>query len=408
MDARTPRAWAASSINTGLGCDPVEKSYGAMPGRPKWVIGWAEADDTAGAHCCTCWDLQLSVARTFANAADAARYGCEGMLAIHWRTAAIAPTIAALARAGWEFDGVGGADKTPAIDGFWADWGRGMFGGDVGAEAGRVLQKFDGSHAAINALVHGGAQMTDVRIAEFFAPLGELEALRARIEGTGNRERFDYWLDQVRATELRVRTWVLSARLSAKMQTLDTIPQAAQKQEFVRGEILPRRCALARSYESLIATLVRCAKSPGEIGTISSIESGMRDGIVSAHDAAIAQILGEALPAEAALRTAYRGAPRIFVSTRGSQLRADEPQEIRAFVLSSAKCAGVDLYWRSVGEGSFTRVAAVHRARQAYRIALPAPSQGVVEYYLEATLEDGHKVVWPTTAPAINHTSVVW
>jgi len=44
MDKHTPGDWAASSINTGLGRDPVEKAYGAMPSRPKWVIGWAEDD----------------------------------------------------------------------------------------------------------------------------------------------------------------------------------------------------------------------------------------------------------------------------------------------------------------------------------------------------------------------------
>ena len=49
----------------------MEQAYGAMPGRPKWVIGWAEDDDTAGAHCCTCWDLQLWAERMFANSAEA-------------------------------------------------------------------------------------------------------------------------------------------------------------------------------------------------------------------------------------------------------------------------------------------------------------------------------------------------
>ena len=72
-------------------------------------------------------------------------------------------------------------------------------------------------------------------------------------------------------------------------------------------------------------------------------------------------------------------------------MKAGEPQEIRAFVLSAGKCAGVNLYWRPLGEGRFKKVAATHRARQAYRVALPARSQGTVEYYLEAALEDGQK-----------------
>jgi hypothetical protein len=165
---------------------------------------------------------------------------------------------------------------------------------------------------------------------------------------------------------------------------------------------------MARSYESMIAAFVACAKSPGEIGTISSIESGSRGRIVSAHDKAIAQILGAPLPAEAAVTTAYGGTPRIFVSARRTQMNAGEQQEIRAFVLSSSKSSGVNLYWRSLGEGRFKKLAASHRSRQAYRVALPAQPHGTVEYYLEAALEDGQKLLWPATAPSINQTVIVW
>lgn len=413
MDRRTPKSWAASSINTGLGCDPVEKSYSAMPGRPKWVIGWAEDDGTAGAHCCTCWDLQLWVERMFDNSSDAFRYGCEGMMAIHWRTAAVAPNFTALAQAGWDFDKTGNlyapsGNKMPAMDFFWVDWGRGLFGGEAGAEAGRLIQRFDGGHLAINALVNGGANTTDANITAFFAPVQSMESLRPRIQGAGNRERFDYWFSQIRATQIRVRTWVLAARLAAKMDELNKIPEPDKKQDFVRKEILPRRLEISRGYEELIATIVNCAKSPGEIGVISSIESGMRGRIVSPHDAAIEKILGAPLPAEAAISTAYRGAPRIFVSAKCSQMKAGEAQEIRAFVLAMPKCIGVTLHYRALGEGAFKQVTATHRARQAYRVALPAQDKGTQEYYLEAVLDGGLKVHWPQTAPALNQTVVAW
>ena len=418
LDQHTPQSWAISSLNTGVGGNPVEQHYGAMTNRPRWVIGWAEDDGTAGAHCCTCWDLQLWVERMFANSADASRYGCEGMLAIHWRTAAIAPNITALTQAGWDFgragdtpadaDAVTNTARSFALDDFWADWGRGLFGGEVGAKAGRLIQKFDGGHVGINALIQGGAGTMDASSAKFFAPLRELEALRPRIQGAGQRERLDYWLNFIRASELRVRTWVLSGRLAVKMGELNNIPEADKKQDFARTAVLPLRLAVARNYEDMIAAFARCAKSPGEIGTIASIESGNRGRIVTAHDAILEKLLGQTLPAEAAVSTAYRGAPRIFVSATCTQVRASEPSEVRAFVLSSSKCTGVMLYYRPLGEGAFKQTAATHRARQAYRVALPVPSAGTVEYYLEATLDDGQKIHWPTTAPAINQTVVVW
>ena len=235
-------------------------------------------------------------------------------MAIHWRTAAIAPNITALAQAGWDFDRAPATPSAPppatmpGMDAFWADWGRGMFGGDAGAEAGRLIQKFDGGHLAINALIHGGAETTDAHIAAFFAPLREMESLRPRIQGAGNLERFDYWLNLIRATHLRVRTWVLADRLGREDRTKPTrFRRLTGSGISSASEVLPLRLDLARSYEDMIAAFVRCAKSPGEIGTITSIESGCRERIVSAHDAAIAQILGQPLPAEAAVSTAYRG-----------------------------------------------------------------------------------------------------
>ena len=294
------------------------------------------------------------------------------------------------------------------MDAFWADWGRDMFGGDAGAEVGRIIQKFDGGHLRINALIGGGARTTDAQIVEVFAPLGEMEGLWPRIKGAGNLDRFDYWLNLIRASDFRVRTWVLAARLAVKMKEVNAVQEADWKRSLVRNEVLPLRLDIARCYESLIAAFVNCAKSPGEIGTISSIESGSRGRIVSSHDGAIAQILGEPLPAEAAVSIAYRGTPRILMPARRTQMKAGDQQEIRAFVLSGPKCTGVNLLWRSLGEGRFKRLAATHRARQAYRAALPAASRGTVEYYLEAVLEDGQKLLWPATAPAINQTVIAW
>ena len=189
---------------------------------------------------------------------------------------------------------------------------------------------------------------------------------------------------------------------------INTIQEADRKLSLVRNEVLPLRLDLARNYENMIAAFVNCAKSPGELGTISSIESGSRQRLVASHDGAIAQLLGEPLPAEAAVSTAYRGTPRIFVSARLTQMNVDRPKEIRAFVLSRARCTGINLYWRSLGDGPFKKVVATHRNRQAYRVALPAPSPGVVEYYLEAALDNGQKLLWPAAAPSINQSVIVW
>lgn len=254
----------------------------------------------------------------------------------------------------------------------------------------------------------GGAQTTDARISEVFAPLRELEALRPHIQGRGNLERLDYWLNLIGATHLRVRTWVLADRLASTLKEANTIPEADRKLSLVRNDLLPRRLDLARNHEDLIAAWVHCAKSPGEVGTISSIESGRREQVVSVQDRALATMLGGPLPPEAAVSTAYRGAPRIFASAHCTQVKTGEPQEIRTFVLSGPKCTGLNLHWRPMGEGAFQKLAAAHQARQAFRATLPAQSQATLEYDLEAVLGDGQKVLWPATAPSVRQTVIVW
>jgi hypothetical protein len=339
------------------------------------------------------------------------------MMAIHWRTTAIAPNIAALAEAGWDFSSVDSrklstertnlvANDARALEIFWLDWGRGMFGGEAGADAGRILQKFDGSHNAINGLYN--LKTTGDQVDVVFAPLKELEAVRPRIEGAGNRERFEYWLNFIRATRARAETWILANQLAAKVKEAKQVEETEARQRYVQDKVLPLRVAVARRHEQTVAYFVDCAKSPGELGTISHLEYGVRKDLVTAHDAAIQQMLGAPLPPEAAIDTSYRGTPRIFLSAKRTQMNVGQAQEIRFFVLSGPKCAGVNLYWRSLGNGAFKKIAAIHKSRQAYQVTLPAQPEGALEYYLEAALEDGQKIQWPTTAPAMNQTVVVW
>jgi hypothetical protein len=412
-DRYTPAGWAISSINTSVGRDPVEKYYGEIKNRPKWAIGWAEDDGAAGAHCCTAWDVQLWVERMFANSSDAFHYGCEGMMAIHWRTASIAPNICALSQAGWQYtvpenENQPDSVKAPDMNLFWEDWGKGQFGGETGTCAGRIIQKLDGSHISLNRLIDGGCRTTDKDIYDLFTPVAELRAIRKNIRGTGNLNRFDYWLNYLDASMLRVRTWVLSARLDSVMLVAGTMQSRDDRSRLIKESALPLRISLARSWEEMIAAYLNCAKSTGEVGTITSIESGNRQRIVNSHDIAIEGTLGTPLPAEASIKTSYNGPSRIFLSSECTQTKKGEPLEIRPFVLSAKACNGVNLYWRPLGRGEFSKLKADHQARQAFRVTLPAINDGCVEYYLEAEVENGEKIFYPVTAPAVNMTSVIW
>lgn len=95
FDKVLPKEVAVSCINREVGRTPVDRSFAEISGRSKWAIPWLEDDPALTSP-------QLWVGRMRRDAADARRYGCDGLLGIHWRTRVLAPNVAALARAAWD------------------------------------------------------------------------------------------------------------------------------------------------------------------------------------------------------------------------------------------------------------------------------------------------------------------
>jgi len=94
FDNMLPKSMPMSCINRGVGTVAVDRAFARVSGRPKWAIPWLEDDPGLTAP-------QLWVGRMRCDAADALRYGCTGLLGIHWRTRVLGPNVAALAHAAW-------------------------------------------------------------------------------------------------------------------------------------------------------------------------------------------------------------------------------------------------------------------------------------------------------------------
>jgi len=95
LDEFLPKNSPMSCINRNVGHDGVEPAFANITGRPKWAIPWMENDpNLVGPQC---W-----AARMRYDAVDARRFGCTGLIGIHWRTKAMAPNVAALAAAAWD------------------------------------------------------------------------------------------------------------------------------------------------------------------------------------------------------------------------------------------------------------------------------------------------------------------
>ena len=281
------------------------------------------------------------------------------------------------------------------MDAFWADWGRGMFGGDAGFAAGRTIQELDGGHLGINALIGGGARTTDAQIAEFFAPLRELEALRPRIKGAGNLERFDYWLNTHRGAATMAEVSCLRGQLDRQM--------AGKKYD----EALATRIELAKAWTRLMTLQTAIVSTPGELGTIANLEQHSRRQMhfVDGHDAALEKALGKPLPAEAQPGKDYTGPAKIIVPTVRSVIRQGETLKIPVIVLDNAPAKNAALHFRVMAHGNWQEFPLEHVGRAVYRVELPGV-QEAMEYYITAETATGQKLVWPATAPALNQTVV--
>ncbi|MBI5396533.1 MAG: hypothetical protein HZA91_14655, partial [Verrucomicrobia bacterium] len=95
LDKFLPKNVPMSCINRQVGHAPVEPGFEKITGRPKWAIPWMENDPNLVAP-------QPWVGRMRSDAVDAKRYGCTGLLGIHWRTKVLAANVAALADAAWD------------------------------------------------------------------------------------------------------------------------------------------------------------------------------------------------------------------------------------------------------------------------------------------------------------------
>jgi Malectin domain len=95
FDQALPKDVAMSCINREVGKAPVDPGFSRIAGRSLWAIPWMEDDPALTSP-------QLWAGRMRRDAADALRYGCDGLLGIHWRTRVLSANVLSLARAAWD------------------------------------------------------------------------------------------------------------------------------------------------------------------------------------------------------------------------------------------------------------------------------------------------------------------
>ena len=301
----------------------------------------------------------------------------------------------------------------PADD-FYADWARVLFGPEVAKDAAALFLKIDGRvPQSVGGGCPSGSLPPDIRpwpqIAPAYAFVDELAAIRPRVTGAGNQERFDYWLNTFRYHRSLHHVRCALGRFTLAMKQVAAERDAAKRKALAAQLALPAYKDVLVRYGETYGHLLATVSTNGGLASVVNLENHAQFWPVAIANpaAALAKALGGPLPPDAVAPKAYGGPPRIIVPTVRTSIAAGETLRLKVIVLSNQRPSQAVLHWRDLGAGAYKPVPLQHVARGVYTVALPPGGPGSdVEYYIEAAAA-GRTLRFPPTAPTINQTLVL-
>jgi hypothetical protein len=423
FDRVLPKDMPFSCINRGVGYTPVEKGFQVITDRPKWSIPWMEDDpDLIG--------TQLWVGRLRKDALDSYRYGCSGLIGIHWRTRDLSPNVSALAKAAWtanQWENLPEAlgRDLPTTD-FYTDWVKSEFGFYnkslvdllVGLDSnGKELKEGyegDATLTVTNWIKGPGGLMTNKTVEDLteridrYKIIPQMEAILPTVSGVGNHERFEYWLTNLKYNKSLVETALVLKKLLLAVEDIKTEKDQTKKQQMAEETALPLRLELAKKWQQTTELLLSKVSTTGEMGMIANLEmhNGNRSQNLIGQDKFL-QEHGVILPAEAFPGKEYTGKTRVIVPTNESILSKGTDFYLRVRVLSAEKSVSGKLIWRNLGDGKFKALELKKMDRNVFEVTIPASEiKDDFEYYIEVSA-GSELVKFPATTPDINRTVVL-
>jgi hypothetical protein len=297
---------------------------------------------------------------------------------------------------------------------FYTDWAVSQFGKAAGAKAAKIFEKMDGNLPRSSHWIGGpGGMKADPRpwsdVEKEYVFVDELEALRPLVEGAGNRERFDYWLNTFRGMEAQSKASCLWAVYNKAMEKVGTEKDSAAKKELALNAALPVRIELVAAVREAFARLLAIVSNPGEMGTVANWEQHILPSLLLKPGKELEEILGQPLPEEARLEKEYRGPARIIVPTQPTSIDEGEVLALKVIVLAKEPVREGAVFWRALGAGSYEQAPLMHVARGVYTVSFPpgGASGQALEYHVKVVMEGGEVLHFPATASVLNQTLVV-
>ena len=423
FDHLLPKEMPFSCINRGLGYTPVDIGFSAINDRPEWSIPWMEDDPSL-------LTTQLWAGRMRKDALDSWKYGCDGLFGIHWRTRIIGPNISSLAKAAWEcdtYDDTSEERDLPVRD-FYTDFVQTEFGTDDPTLI-DIFVSLDGKGSQLNEGQKGDAPLVatdwisgpgalminrdpeDIqeRIMRYDF-LEEMELAGNKIKGKGNSERFNYWLNVLRFNKAVLESTLSQIELNSLVEKIKRENDPLVQYKEALDEALPKRLELKNRWEKMNRILLEFVSNTGEMGTIANIEmhSVRKLNCLTGHDDFLKSVLKSELPDSINITESYSGDLRIVATTHQSIIRNGEDFHLRLRVLSKSDNLSGKIYYRCLGDKSYTKMDLKPVADHVFEVLISSESiQDDFEYFIEVYSED-ENACYPVTAGNINNIVVIY
>jgi hypothetical protein len=435
FDNFLPKHMPMSCINRNVGFEPLEPDFVKTSNRPKWAIPWVEDDPAIQIP-------QLWVGRLRRDAADALAYGCSGLIGIHWRTRILGPNLSALAKAAWDqipwnknfgehstYPEALEKSRSPfrdlPVSDFYQDWVTTQFGEEVSKPLVNLFKNLDGGELT----PFRGKKITNLpRPADWYKGPGgliadelswnqrkkdyvfitEMESLREQVKGTGNLERFDYWLNNFKYLRAIGKFACSVGEMNGCIEKIQHANNPAVQKAIVENQAIPLRKRQMTELQDIHYFLLNTVTTPGGLGNIANWQQHIMYYYIDLPGEVLSYYFGEELPPDCWPNSNSLLSPRIFVPTIRTDLMSGEGFELKV-IIPGKIVKQPYFFWKSFFQTDFEKIPLTHLNRAVYSIKIPAERiKEDFEYYIQADSEDGKRMLFPVTAPETNQTVVVF
>ena len=410
-----------TSLNDNLGWDPVSEEYGKLGSRERWPIPWLEDDPAM-------WLPQFHVYRFVRDMDLAEKYGCQGLLGIHWRHRIMDVDAGFQSRYSW--------DKTLSPTRFFQDFAAAQAREPRAAKLAKILDDTDRDRLILCSFtgeikdghhqIHeysgdydeafqfwNGYEPSEEVVKSQAGVARQLRALTDAATGPAERERLNYLTRHVEFLVPYSESWSLAYHLHQKLQAALELKRQGKRDEakaLIATEGVPLWLKLAPLVREVLLDFQEIVSTHNDLGTLASMHNKYERLALFRLRASMKEFLGELPPeTEKLFEEVRRSDPsatlRVFVPTRATLLRGEDRVRIFAVVPAASDVAQVTLLTRPTGVEKWSGIRMVHAGRKTFVGELKAAGShaALLDYYVEAEVRrqgKASRLTAPLEAPA--------